>query len=160
MYNFVKLNCNLFSGLPCRALLLWSCHSKAGSNLSIVRFHDHVARELARFWSRTTVSHKCLSGTIIMLCYILLRMKSLETAVELLESADIQVGLISDQIKQISQKSLNITNFAIADPKNLHEQLKVHLSFKFIFILADTCRFKSFSQSANRATDTKYLFFF
>lgn len=67
-----------------------------------------------------------ISGTIIILCYILLRMKSLETAVELLESADIQIGLISDQIKQISQKPLNIRNFAISDPKNLHEQLKVH----------------------------------
>lgn len=68
----------------------------------------------------------CLSGTIIILCNILLRMKSLETAVELLESADIQIGLISDQNKEISQKPLNIRNFAIADPKNLHEQLKVH----------------------------------
>ncbi|XP_059369612.1 nesprin-2-like [Carassius carassius] len=52
------------------------------------------------------------------------RVKSLETAAELLESADIQIGLISDQIKQISQKPLNIRNFAIADPKNLHEELK------------------------------------
>ncbi len=47
----------------------------------------------------------CLSGTIINLCYILLRMKSLETAVELLESADIQIGLISDQIKQIRSET-------------------------------------------------------
>ncbi len=89
-------------------------------------------------------------------------MKSLETAVELLESADIQVGLISDQIKQISQKSLNITNFAIADPKNLHEQLKVHYpsnSSSFLQILVDLKVFHT-SQSANRATDTKYLFFF
>ncbi|KAF4099427.1 hypothetical protein G5714_019553 [Onychostoma macrolepis] len=52
------------------------------------------------------------------------RVKSLETVVELLDSADIQIGLISDQIKQISQKPLNIRNFAIADPKNLHEELK------------------------------------
>ncbi|XP_016149734.1 nesprin-2-like [Sinocyclocheilus grahami] len=52
------------------------------------------------------------------------RVKSLETALELLQSADIQIGLISDQIKQISQKPLNIRNVAIADPKNLHEELK------------------------------------
>ncbi|XP_052390559.1 nesprin-2 isoform X4 [Carassius gibelio] len=52
------------------------------------------------------------------------RVKSLETAVELLESTDIKIRLISDQIKQISQKPLNIRNFAIADPKNLHEEIK------------------------------------
>uniref|UniRef100_A0A9J7Z0W8 Calponin-homology (CH) domain-containing protein n=1 Tax=Cyprinus carpio carpio TaxID=630221 RepID=A0A9J7Z0W8_CYPCA len=52
------------------------------------------------------------------------RVKSLETAVELLESADIQMRLISDQIKQIIQKPLNIRNFAIADPTNLHEEIK------------------------------------
>ncbi|XP_052441872.1 nesprin-2-like isoform X3 [Carassius gibelio] len=57
--------------------------------------------------------------------YVQARVKSLETAAELLESADIQIGLISDQIKQISQKPLNIRNFAIADPKNLHEELKL-----------------------------------
>lgn len=56
---------------------------------------------------------------------MLFRVKSLETAVELLESADIQIRLISDQIKQIIQKPLNIRNFAIADPKNLHEEIKV-----------------------------------
>ncbi len=102
-----------------------------------------------------------ISGTIINLCYILLRMKSLETAVELLESADIQIGLISDQIKQISQKPLNIRNFAIADPKNLHEQLKVHYpsnSSSCLQILVDLNVFYT-SQSANRTTDTKYFFF-
>ncbi|RXN16323.1 nesprin-2-like protein [Labeo rohita] len=52
------------------------------------------------------------------------RVKSLETAVELLESADSQIRLISDQIKQISQKPLNIRNLSIADPRNLHEDLK------------------------------------
>ncbi|XP_016380976.1 nesprin-2-like [Sinocyclocheilus rhinocerous] len=52
------------------------------------------------------------------------RVKSLETAVELLESADNQIRLISDHIKQISQKPLNIRNFAVADPKNLHEEIK------------------------------------
>lgn len=88
--------------------------------------YDHVAKELARFWSRATIRHKCASGTIVMLFCILLRVKSLETAVELLESADSQIRLISDQIKQISQKPLNIRNFAIADPRNLHEDLKVH----------------------------------
>ncbi len=85
-------------------------------------------------------------------------MKSLETAIELLKSADIQVGLISDQIRQISQKSLNIRNFAIADPKNLHEQLKVHYpsnSSSFLQILVDL-KVCHTSQSANRATDTKY----
>lgn len=104
----------------------------------------------------------CLSGTIIILCYILLRMKSLETAVELLESADIQIRLISDQIKQISQKSLNIRNFAIADPKNLHEQLKVHYPSNLsscLEILVDLNVFHT-SQSANRATDTIVFFFF
>ncbi|KAK2883496.1 hypothetical protein Q8A67_017133 [Cirrhinus molitorella] len=52
------------------------------------------------------------------------RVKSLETAVELLESADDQIRLISDEIKQITQKPVNIRNFAIVDPKNLHEDLK------------------------------------
>ncbi|XP_067239730.1 nesprin-2-like isoform X4 [Chanodichthys erythropterus] len=52
------------------------------------------------------------------------RVKSLETAVKLLESTDIQIRLISDQLKQISQKPLNIRNFAVADARNLHEDLK------------------------------------
>ncbi|KAG1964264.1 nesprin-2 [Pimephales promelas] len=52
------------------------------------------------------------------------RVKSLETAVKLLESTDIQIRLISDQLKLISQKPLNIRNFAVADAINLHEDLK------------------------------------
>ncbi|XP_043093802.1 nesprin-2 isoform X3 [Puntigrus tetrazona] len=52
------------------------------------------------------------------------RVKSLETVIKLQESADIQIGLISDHIKRINQKPLNIRNFAIADPENLQEELK------------------------------------
>ncbi|XDV42021.1 hypothetical protein PO909_010774 [Leuciscus waleckii] len=52
------------------------------------------------------------------------RVKSLETAVKLLESTDIQIRLISDQLKLISQKPLNIRDFAVADARNLHEDLK------------------------------------
>ncbi|KAK7133211.1 hypothetical protein R3I94_015172 [Phoxinus phoxinus] len=52
------------------------------------------------------------------------RVKSLETAVKLLESTDIQIRLISDQLKLISQKPLNIRNFAVVDARNLHEDLK------------------------------------
>jgi len=72
---------------------------------------------------------------------MLFRMKSLETAVKLLESTDIQIRLISDQLKLISQKPLNIRNFAVADAINLHEDLKV----QFMFMLADTCTSKCFS---------------
>ncbi|XP_077075807.1 nesprin-2a [Siphateles boraxobius] len=52
------------------------------------------------------------------------RVKSLETAVKLLESTDIQIRVISDQLKLIRQKPLNIRNFAFADARNLHEDLK------------------------------------
>lgn len=96
-----------------------------------------------------------------MLFYILLRVKSLETAVELLESADIQIGLISDQIKQISQKPLNIRNFAISDPKNLHEELKVHYlpnSSSCLQTLVDLNLFPT-SQSLFRQL-TQNVFFF
>lgn len=55
-------------------------------------------------------------------------MKSLETAVKLLESTDIQIRLISDQLKLISQKPLNIRDFAVADARNLHEDLKVQIN--------------------------------
>lgn len=64
-----------------------------------------------------------------MLFYILFRVKSLETAVKLLESTDIQIRLISDQLKLISQKPLNIRDFAVADARNLHEDLKVQINF-------------------------------
>lgn len=69
-----------------------------------------------------------ISGTIIILFYILFRVKSLETAVKLLESTDIQIRLISDQLKLISQKPLSIRNFAVADARNLHEDLKVQIN--------------------------------
>nr|XP_021324291.1 nesprin-2-like isoform X1 [Danio rerio] len=52
------------------------------------------------------------------------RVKSIETTIELLESVDIQIALISDQLKQISQKPLNVRNFAVVDARNLHEELK------------------------------------
>ncbi|XP_056337477.1 nesprin-2a [Danio aesculapii] len=52
------------------------------------------------------------------------RVKTIETTIELLESADIQISLISDKLKQISQKPLNIRNFAVVDARNLHEELQ------------------------------------
>ncbi|XP_051500897.1 nesprin-2-like [Myxocyprinus asiaticus] len=64
------------------------------------------------------------------------RVKSFETAVELLESADFQIRLISDQLKQINQKPVNIRNFTVADAKTLHEDLKLlHESVEKLFLI-------------------------
>ncbi|XP_051511030.1 LOW QUALITY PROTEIN: nesprin-2-like [Myxocyprinus asiaticus] len=65
------------------------------------------------------------------------RVKSLETAVVLLESADSQIRLISDQLKQINKNPVNIRNFTLADAKTLHEDLKhLHESIeKELFLL-------------------------
>ncbi|XP_051954461.1 nesprin-2-like [Xyrauchen texanus] len=66
------------------------------------------------------------------------RMKSLETAVVLLESADIRIRLISDQLKQINQNPVNIRNFTFADAKTLHEDLKhLHESIEKELFLFD-----------------------
>lgn len=53
------------------------------------------------------------------------RMKSLESAVKLLEAMEIQNGLISDQLNHITQKPVNIANFSIDQSKTLHEDIKV-----------------------------------
>ncbi|TRY94947.1 hypothetical protein DNTS_013096, partial [Danionella cerebrum] len=53
------------------------------------------------------------------------RMKSLETGVELLESPDSHIQLISDQLEHLRQKPLNIRNFVLVDSKYFHEELKL-----------------------------------
>lgn len=53
------------------------------------------------------------------------RIKSLESAVKLLESVDAQIRLISDQLNQISQKPVNIRSLTVDQSKTLYEDLKV-----------------------------------
>lgn len=60
-----------------------------------------------------------------MLFYMSCRIKSLESAVKLLESVDAQIRLISDQLNQISQKSVNIRSLTVDQSKTLYEDLKV-----------------------------------
>lgn len=57
--------------------------------------------------------------------FYMFRIKSLESAVKLLESVDVQIRLISDQLNQISQKPVNIRSLTVDQSKALHEDLKV-----------------------------------
>ncbi|XP_072538856.1 nesprin-2a isoform X2 [Salminus brasiliensis] len=53
------------------------------------------------------------------------RMKSLESALELLEPVEVNIKLISDQLNQLTQKPMDITGFVLTESRALHGGIKL-----------------------------------
>lgn len=60
-------------------------------------------------------------------------MKSLESALKLLEPVDVRIKLISAQLNQLTQKPVDITNFALVDSGALHGELKVQQLMNLLY---------------------------
>lgn len=55
-------------------------------------------------------------------------MKTLQSAITLMEPADIQIAFVNNRLDYITQNPLNITEFTLSDSGKIHEELKVQFN--------------------------------
>ncbi|XP_041951730.1 nesprin-2-like isoform X2 [Alosa sapidissima] len=89
--------------------------SQCEPQLEEVEEEGGLRRERAQLIQRWRAQQICLQA----------RVKTLQTAVTLMEPADIQIALVINRLNYITQNPLNITEFTLADSGAIHEELKL-----------------------------------